>query len=293
MLKRQYQILLALVALVATVNFTEARAAADYRNSDLLDVNSAVVKTELYLWNRFSDLLDVFRCGIALGPGLGAEVAVTEYLQLGAYANCERGMSFPHCFPPFWLVDYYEDNQDAFQFHGGTYATAAFGPWRKETRAMDADAESYHFERGKWDIRVQLDLALVHLYVAVRPTQIIDFFTGIAGYDFCKDDMKLDATQERRPADQLGRGLCNVLFGVVEIPVTIMRTTANEGDFPGFTKGTGVGIWRFLCREVVGVVEVVTFPFGWQPIIEPEYVLEGGVSNGTWKVYRPSFHKRY
>jgi putative exosortase-associated protein (TIGR04073 family) len=293
MLKRQYQILLAVIALLATVNFTEIKAAAQYQDSDKLDINGAVVKTELYLWNRFSDLLDVFRCGIALGPGIGAEVAITNYAQLGAYANCERGMAFPHCFPPFWLVDYYEKNENAFQFHGGDYATAAFGPWRAESHAKENEVETYHFERNKWDVRAQADLALIHLYVAIRPTEIIDFFTGIVGYDFTLDDMKLDATQERKPADQFGRGLSNVLFGVIEIPGNIHRINSTEGDFAGATKGVGLGVWRFLCREVVGVVEVVTFPFGWQPIIEPAYVLDGGINNPMWKVYKPSFHKRF
>ncbi len=293
MLKRQYQILLAVIALLATVNFTEVQAATKYSDTDTLDVNGAVVKTELYLWNRFSDLLDIVRCGVALGPGIGAEVAITNYVQLGAYANCERGMSFPHFIPPFWLVDYYEKNEDAFLFHGGDYATAAFGPWRAETHAEEIDNYSYHFERDKWDVRAQLDLALIHIYVAVRPVQIIDFFTGIVGYDFCLDDMKLDATQERQPADQLGRGLSNLLFGIVEVPANIHRINLTEGDFAGCTKGTALGIWRFLCREVVGAVETVTFPFGWQPIIEPVYVLDGGINNPMWKVYKPSFHKRF
>lgn len=293
MLKRHFQMLLAALALIASVNFSEVKAAEDYRSSDLLDINGAVVSTELYLWNRFSDLLDIFRCGIALGPGIGAEVAVTEYLQLGAYANSERGFAFPHCIPPLWLVDYYEGNEDAFQVHGGAYATAAFGPWRAEALAQDGRLEAGHFRRDKWDIRVQADLAIIHFYFALRPLEIIDFFTGIVGYDFCMDDMRLDATQERRPVEQLGRGLANVLFGALEIPGNIFRVTATEGDFPGLTKGTCLGIWRFFCREIVGVVEVVTFPFGWQPIIEPAYVLEGGMRNGTWKVYKPSFHKRY
>jgi len=92
--------------------------------------------------------------------------------------------------------------------------------------------------------------------------------------------------------DQLGRGLSNILFGVFEVPANIMRVTEAEGDLPGVTKGVGLGLWRFLCREAVGVVEVVTFPFGWEPIIAPEYIWQKN-QDSTWRVYRPSFHKRY
>ena len=44
--------------------------------------------------------------------------------------------------------------------------------------------------------------------------------------------------------------------------------------------------------KVVGVAELVTFPFGWSPIIEPEYVLQK-TKTSYWTVRRPSFHKRY
>lgn len=292
MINRQFKMLVGILVLALTVTSTQL-SAASRRSEDLLDVNAAIVHTELYLWNRVSDLLDVFRGGIALGPGIGAEVAITDYLQLGAYATVERGVAFPHCFPPLWLVDYYENNNDAFVFHGGKYATASFGPWRAESATNDAEMEPLHFARDKWDIRAQVALGLVHLYVAVRPVEIIDFFTGIAGYDLSLDDQKLDITQVRRPADQLGRGLSNVLFGVFEIPNNIFRVTATEGDLPGATKGVGLGLWRFFCREVVGVVETVTFPFGWEPIIEPAYVLDRNTQDKAWQVYKPSFHKRY
>ncbi|MBO7742521.1 MAG: exosortase system-associated protein, TIGR04073 family [Victivallales bacterium] len=285
--------LLGCVAIFFAMASTQLQASAVTAESEVLDMNSVLVRTELYIWNRFSDLLDVFRGGVALGPGVGAEAAVTNYVQLGAYANCERGMAFPNCIPPFWLVDYYEHNQNAFVFHGGAYATASFGPWRAETGADDPELDNKHFQREKWDVRAQANLFLVNLYLAVRPLEIADFFTGIAGYDLTLDDQKLDVIQVRRPADQFGRGLSNVFFGIYELPSNIFRVTKTEGDMAGATKGVGLGFWRFFCREVVGVVETVTFPFGWEPIIEPAYVLDGNNRDQSWKVYRPSFHKRY
>ena len=291
MFKRNATLLLGVFALLAAMSLTPAKGQA--RSSETLDINSALVNTELYLWNRFSDLLDTVRCGIALGPGLGFEVAITDYLNLGAYANCERGLAFPHFIPPFWLVDYYEHNKDAFRVHGGKYATASFGPWRAESGESPLMSESQHFLRGKWDIRLQLDILLIHLYIAIRPVEIIDFFTGIVGYDYSMDDQKLDSLQERRPADQFGRGLSNVLFGILEVPFNIFRTTRNEGDLAGATKGVGLGLWRFFVRECVGVIETLTFPFGWEPIIEPAYVFNDGEGTVSWRVYRPAIHKRY
>ena len=293
MFKRQVNLLLGILALVATMNFAPVFAQENQASSDLLDPNSAIVSTELYIWNRFSDLLDIVRCGVALGPGIGAEVAITDYLQLSAYANAETGIAFPHCIPPLWLVDKYENNTKAFEFHKASYATAAFGPWRTETDANSPYVDTYHFRRDKWDVRVQVDALLIHLYIALRPVEIIDFFTGIAGIDYSLDDMQLDPIIERRPADQLGRGLCNIVFGAVEIPSNIFRVTRTEGDMPGCSKGVGLGLWRFLVRECVGVVETVTFPFGWDPIVEPAYVMNAQDQSTTWNVTTPSFHKRY
>lgn len=77
-----------------------------------------------------------------------------------------------------------------------------------------------------------------------------------------------------RAVRQLSRGVANILGGVTEVPVTIHRVTQEEGHFAGLTLGTLKGLGRFLTREVVGVVEVVTFPMGREPIIEPEFPME-------------------
>ena len=294
MLNRHFKMTLGLVAVLLAMAVSPVFAQEDNLADDgIIDANAAIVKTELFIWNRFSDLLDTVRCGIALGPGLGFEAAVTNYVQLGAYANVERGVAFPHFIPPLWLVDYYEGNQNVFVVHGATpYATAAFGPWRRESLPSKDFEGNRHFQRDKWDIRTQIDLLLIHLYVTIRPLEIYDFFAGFVGYDPSKDDMLLDPAQYRRPADQFGRGLCNILFGVVEIPKNIYRVTYQDGEMAGLTKGTGLGLWRFFCRECVGVVETLAFPFGWQPIIEPAYVLDGFKNDLGWRVYRPAFHKR-
>ncbi|MBO4620820.1 MAG: exosortase system-associated protein, TIGR04073 family [Victivallales bacterium] len=88
--------------------------------------------------------------------------------------------------------------------------------------------------------------------------------------------------------------MSNFLFGVMEVPLNILRVTRVEGDMAGATKGVGLGFWRFFVRECVGLIETITFPFGWEPIIEPVYVFDGSSDETTsWKVYKPAFHKRY
>lgn len=270
---------------------TQQKAQGQVESDDLLDINGMIVSGQLYLWNRFSDILDILRCGVAGGPGLGAELALTEYLQLGAYANYERGVTFPHFIPPLWLVDYYERNEPIFVSHDGSYATAAFGPWRAENRS-DISSTDYRFPRDKWDLRGQLNLALIHAYLNISLPEIGDWLAGFVAWDPAGDDQKLDVVSTRFPADQFGRGVCNILFGVFEVPRNILRVTDQEGDLPGMSKGLSLGIWRFVCRELVGVVELVSFPFGWQPIIEPEYIFQK-TKGATWRVYKPSFHKRY
>lgn len=82
---------------------------------------------------------------------------------------------------------------------------------------------------------------------------------------------------------QLGRGVANFLGGITEIPVTVHSVTQQEGDFAGLTVGTLKGVGRFLTREVVGIFEVFTFPLGMEPIIEPEFPMQGDTLN-RWHV---------
>lgn len=76
--------------------------------------------------------------------------------------------------------------------------------------------------------------------------------------------------------DKLVRGLANVFLGFIEIPRNIHNTTAEESLLVGWTVGTGKGIGFTVLRLVVGVYEVVTFPFplptDYVPVYRPEFV---------------------
>ncbi len=250
-------------------------------------VNEAIVKGELYVWNRFADLLETLRCGVAVGPSAGAEIAFTDKAMLGAMASIEAGASFPHFVPPLWLVPYAEESR-VFSTHEGVYRTVTYGKVRKE----NSPEVTRHFDREPLDLRAELGLGIAHAYVAIKTSQVTDFGAGFVGYDPADDDAELDPTVRRAPADQFGRGVSNILFGWIELGKNMIRVGREEGDASGFTKGLGLGLWRTGIREVVGVFELVTFPFGWSAVIEPEYVLQTSYIT-HWRLNPPEFKSQY
>ena len=79
------------------------------------------------------------------------------------------------------------------------------------------------------------------------------------------------------PVDKLGRGLANMVTGVLALPGSIAEG-AHENGASGAAVGLGKGIARTIARELVGVYEFVTFPLpvprGYRPILEPPYPWE-------------------
>jgi putative exosortase-associated protein (TIGR04073 family) len=77
---------------------------------------------------------------------------------------------------------------------------------------------------------------------------------------------------------KFSRGVCNMLTAPVEIPAQ-MRTVGNaEGPTVGVTYGLLKGVGVCIKRELVGIYEVVTFPFpiprNYAPIMtDPEFML--------------------
>lgn len=74
---------------------------------------------------------------------------------------------------------------------------------------------------------------------------------------------------------KLGRGVSNLLFGIVEVPNQFTKATAEHGGAAGVTYGVGKGLVRWVCREAVGVYEIVTFPIPvprhYKPVMRPEF----------------------
>jgi len=241
-------------------------------------VDRAFMHVELYVWNRFADLLEIMRGGVAVGPAVGAEVAVTEYAQIGAYWAKEQGVTFPHFLPPLWLVPMAE-GEKVFLDHSGRYWTYSVGPYRRES----SEKHDVRFPRGKYDVRAQVAVGIAQLYANIDMNQVGDFVVGFVGFDPAKDDAGIGYQVRREPARQLGRGMSNVLTGAWEIPYNIYTVNKDQGGFAAVTYGLVRGIWRCGVRELTGVMEVVTFPFGWGPIVEPEFPFQP-VKSTDWRV---------
>lgn len=245
--------------------------------------DTALVYTEVYIWNRLADFLEILRMGAAAGPAAGAELAFTEHAQIGAYAASEQGGTFPHFFPPLWIVPYLDEGP-MFTGHEGEYRRWVAGPrsWESTLR------KDVRFPRKEWEVRGQVALGLFHLYGSWDLYQTGDFLAGFVTIDPMEDDQRPSPIATREPARQLGRGVTNTLFGLLEIPKNLIRVTDEDGHFAGLTLGLVQGTWRGLVREGVGVLEIVTFPMGWEPIVEPEFVLEEDTVI-DWRVNQPAF----
>jgi putative exosortase-associated protein (TIGR04073 family) len=90
------------------------------------------------------------------------------------------------------------------------------------------------------------------------------------------------------PFRKLGRGIVNVAFGVLEVPMKIYDVNEEEGGLAAVSYGLFKGIGYFIAREVVGVTEIATFiaplpgaveepresGWGYGPLMEPEWVVD-------------------
>ncbi len=71
------------------------------------------------------------------------------------------------------------------------------------------------------------------------------------------------------------RGLGSTVFGVLEVPGTIVEEAKASNPVQGLIVGLVKGTYRFARREVVGVYEILTAPIaipdGYEKIVEPEH----------------------
>ena len=91
-----------------------------------------------------------------------------------------------------------------------------------------------------------------------------------------------------KPVEKLGRGIANVAFGPLELLMKGWDVTQEQGGIAGVTYGPLKGVCYVIAREVVGVVDIVTFPFplpgcpddpndagwGYGPIMRPAWVVD-------------------
>ena len=81
-------------------------------------------------------------------------------------------------------------------------------------------------------------------------------------------------------AEKAVRGLANAGLGLGELPKTIYYDTLEDGPLYGLTVGVLEGLSWGIARTLVGIYEVVTFPFpapeGYRPILTPAYPYQPG-----------------
>lgn len=91
------------------------------------------------------------------------------------------------------------------------------------------------------------------------------------------------AQGEDTPSRKLGRGISNVLLGILEVPRSWEDVSSTHGEAAGLTWGTLRGIKRWGIRTGNGVYEILTFPDAEGPEIYPEFVI-GLHEDETWRV---------
>lgn len=81
--------------------------------------------------------------------------------------------------------------------------------------------------------------------------------------------------QEMTAGRKAGRGLAGITLGVLEIPGNIVQEARTNGGFSAATVGLGVGLGKFVARELIGVYELLSAPFpipeGYRPVLTPEF----------------------
>ena len=74
-------------------------------------------------------------------------------------------------------------------------------------------------------------------------------------------DIQDPPSNEYGPTRKLGRGISNVVFGIAELPVSIVRVNEREGNSAAASYGVVRGVGRSCRRFHTGLAEIFTFPF--------------------------------
>ncbi len=108
---------------------------------------------------------------------------------------------------------------------------------------------------------------------------------GITSVVLISSQIAVASTEESTGAaaasGKAARGLVNAGLGVViEVPKTVYYDTLEDGLLYGLTAGVLEGLSWGIARTLVGIYEIVTFPFplpeGYRSIYDPHYPFEAG-----------------
>ena len=95
---------------------------------------------------------------------------------------------------------------------------------------------------------------------------------GIAGLSMA--DFQAPPGAKYGPVRKLSRALANIVYGVTEIPVQMVRSDIEGGNSEAASYGTLFGTGKTLARLGYGIYELITFPLptykgGYRPPYPP------------------------
>lgn len=94
------------------------------------------------------------------------------------------------------------------------------------------------------------------------------------------------AVESQTRLRKLGRGISDVVFGVIEVPKNIIEINRTYGDSAGLTWGTLRGLERWWLREKNGVIEIFTCMSASAPRVEPEFYFRPEGEEIDWYIRR-------
>src|SRR5258708_18591637 len=74
-------------------------------------------------------------------------------------------------------------------------------------------------------------------------------------------DIQDPPSNDYGPTRKLGRGLSNLFFAPAEIITTVAKINTDEGNSAAAGYGVVRGVGRSATRHMVGLLEILTFPF--------------------------------
>lgn len=81
----------------------------------------------------------------------------------------------------------------------------------------------------------------------------------LAGSAFA--DIQDPPMNDQGPTSKLGRALNNIVFGIGELPYTMVQINERQGNSAAFSTGIVKGTTRSIVRIGAGIYEFLTFPF--------------------------------
>lgn len=77
---------------------------------------------------------------------------------------------------------------------------------------------------------------------------------------------------ENTPGVKLGSAFANLFLGPAELPKNVINTTNDINMAAGVTLGVVKGLIHMCGREMVGIIDLLSFPLQTEPLTTPQFV---------------------